>query len=75
IPATASTQLIMTAMPGMANHANLEIKNFTTNWSNSNKTLTINLKNKLKAGTYEARWQGAGADGHRMSGTVHFDVG
>jgi len=75
IPATTTAQIVMTAMPGMANHNPMQIKNFTTAWSHGNKTLTLNLKSALKAGTYEARWQGAGDDGHRVSGAVHFKVG
>jgi len=75
IPATTSTQLVMTAMPGAANHGTMQIKNFTTAWSNGNKTMTLSLGSALKAGTYEARWQGAGADGHRMSGKLTFKVG
>jgi hypothetical protein len=75
IPATTTTQLVMTAMPGMANHNPMQIKNFTTAWSNGNKTVTLALKTALRAGTYEVRWQGAGDDGHRMNGTVHFKVG
>ncbi|MEY5007239.1 MAG: CopC domain, partial [Pseudomonadota bacterium] len=28
----------------------------------------------LQTGTYDIRWQAAGADGHRMSGKVTFTV-
>jgi methionine-rich copper-binding protein CopC len=64
----------MTAMPGMPNHGEMTIRNFTTAWSNSNRTMTLNLRQALRAGTYEVRWQAAGADGHRMTGTVNFTV-
>jgi len=65
----------MTAMPGMANHGEMAIRNFTTSWSNGNKTMTLTLKKPLAKGTYEVRWQAAGADGHRMTGKVSFIVG
>ena len=72
LPPTAAASIVMTAMPGMANHSPMVIRNFTTAWSNGNKTMTLSLRQPLRAGTYEVRWQAAGADGHRMKGTVNF---
>ena len=69
---TAAASIVMTAMPGMANHSPMIIRNFSTKWSNSNRTMTLTLRQPLRAGTYEVRWQAAGADGHRMKGTVNF---
>lgn len=74
LPPTAATSIVMTEMPGMANHTPTAIRNFTTAWSNGNKTITLTLRQPLRAGTYEVRWQAAGADGHRMNGTVNFTV-
>jgi copper resistance protein C len=74
IPPTAAASIVMTAMPGMANHGEMVIRNFTTAWSNGNKTMTLALKQPLRVGTYEVRWQAAGADGHRMKGVVNFIV-
>jgi copper resistance protein C len=74
MPPTAAASIVMTAMPGMPNHGEMVIRNFTTAWSNSNKTMTLTLKQPLKTGTYEVRWQAAGADGHRMTGKVSFKV-
>jgi copper resistance protein C len=71
---TAAASIVMTAMPGMDNHGEMAIRNFTTAWSNSNRTMTLTLRQPLRAGTYEVRWQAAGADGHRMNGTVGFTV-
>jgi methionine-rich copper-binding protein CopC len=68
------SEALLTAMPGMANHGEMVIRNFTTAWSNGNKTMTLNLRQPLRAGAYEVRWQAAGADGHRMNGTVNFIV-
>ena len=75
LPPTAAASIVMTAMPGMANHGEMAIRNFTTAWSNDNKTMTLNLAKPLPKGTYEVRWQAAGADGHRMKGTVTFIIG
>ncbi len=72
LPPTAAASIVMTAMPGMTNHGEMVIRNFTTAWSNGNKTMTLKLKQPLRAGTYETRWQAAGADGHRMKGVVNF---
>ena len=74
LPPTAAAGIVMTAMPGVENHGQMVIRNFTTAWSNSNRTMTLTLRQPLRAGTYEVRWQAAGADGHRMKGTVSFIV-
>ncbi|MBX9729109.1 MAG: copper homeostasis periplasmic binding protein CopC [Sphingopyxis sp.] len=74
LPPTAAASIVMTAMPGMENHSPMVIRNFATTWSNSNRTMTLTLRQPLRAGTYEVRWQAAGADGHRMNGTVNFIV-
>lgn len=73
-PATAAASIIMTAMPGMANHGEMPIRNFTATWMDEGKTMILTLKKPLPTGTYEVRWQAAAADGHGMSGTVTFDV-
>ena len=74
LPPTAAASIVMTAMPGMANHSPMVIRNFKTAWSNGNRTMTLTLRQPLRTGTYEARWQAAGADGHRMNGAVTFVV-
>lgn len=75
LPPTVATSIVMTAMPGMAKHGEMAIRNFKSAWSNSNRTLTMTLRKPLRTGSYEVRWQAAGADGHRMTGTVRFTVG
>lgn len=73
--AKATAAIVMTAMPGMPNHGEMPIRNFTPSWSADGKTLTLTLKKPLPAGTYDLRWQAAGADGQAMTGKVTFDVG
>lgn len=72
--ASAAASIVMTAMPGMPNHGEMLMRNFTSNWSADGKTLTLSLKQALPKGTYEVRWQAAAADGHAISGTVNFEV-
>ena len=71
---TAVASIVMTDMPGVKNHGEMIIRNFTPSWSNDNRTLTLSLRQPLRAGSYEVRWQAAGADGHRMIGKVSFKV-
>ncbi|ASJ89683.1 copper resistance protein CopC [Porphyrobacter sp. CACIAM 03H1] len=72
--AKAAAAIVMTAMPGMANHGEMPIRNFTASWSPDGKTMTLSLKQALPKGTYEVRWQAAAGDGHAMSGKVEFVV-
>lgn len=74
VPAGASVELVMTAMPGMSNHGDMPIRNFTAAWSDGNRKVTLTLRQPLRTGTYDVRWQAAGADGHRVSGKVTFGV-
>lgn len=74
IPAGASVAIVMTAMPGMPNHGDMPIRNFTSAWSDGNRKVTLTLRQPLSNGTYDLRWQAAGTDGHRMSGKVTFNV-
>lgn len=74
LPPTVATSIVMTAMPGMSNHGEMVIRNFTSSWSNGNRTLTLSLRKPLQAGSYDVRWQAAGADGHRMKGKISFTV-
>lgn len=73
-PATAAASIIMTAMPGMANHGEMPIRNFTASWSADGQTMTLALRKPLPTGSYDVRWQAAAKDGHAMRGTVAFDV-
>lgn len=74
LPPTAAASIVMTAMPGMENHGEMVIRNFESAWSNGNRTLTLTLRQPLRTGSYDVRWQAAGADGHRMTGKVSFTV-
>lgn len=72
--ASAAASIVMTAMPGVENHGEMAIRNFTASWSADSQTMTLTLRQPLRAGTYDVRWQAAADDGHSMNGTVSFDV-
>lgn len=74
LPPKAAATIVMTAMPGVPDHGEMAIRNFATAWSNNNRTMMLTLRQPLRAGTYEVRWQAAGADGHRMNGVIRFTV-
>ena len=66
--------LAMTSMPGMANHQPMAITGFTSAMSANGKTLTLMMRRALATGTYQLKWHAAGADTHRMEGTLSFTV-
>ncbi|PLK24397.1 copper resistance protein CopC [Novosphingobium sp. TH158] len=73
-PTATTAAIVMTAMPGMADHGDMPIRNFTSAWSEGNRKLTLSLRQPLWTGTYDIRWQGTGADGMRASGKITFTV-
>lgn len=73
-PASAAVSIVMTAMPGVENHGEMIIRNFTPDWAADGQSLTLNLRQPLRAGTYEVRWQAAASDGAVARGTVGFEV-
>jgi copper resistance protein C len=48
LPPTAAASIAMTAMPGVPDHGEMVIRNFTTAWSNSNRTMTLTLRQPLR---------------------------
>lgn len=65
-------ELTMTGMPGMANHAPMPIRGFTT--SVNDKTMTIALPRALPAGTYLLKWHAVAGDQHRIENSFTFTV-
>jgi methionine-rich copper-binding protein CopC len=74
LPATVATTIVMTAMPGMADHPPMTIRNFQPSWSKDNKTLTLTLRQPLVVGSYDLRWQAADSAGQRTTGKISFTV-
>jgi len=65
-------ELTMTGMPGMANHAPMPIKGFTT--AAKGKDLVVTLPRALPAGSYELKWHAVASDQHRAEGAYIFSV-
>ena len=70
----SGADLLMTSMPGMANHQPMAISGFTSAMSADGKTITLLMKRTLPAGTYQLKWHAVGDDTHRMEGTFYFTV-
>lgn len=74
-PASTAVSIVMTAMPGMPNHGEMLMRNYTKSWSADRSTMTLKLASALPKGDYEVRWKATGEDGHAVSGVVNFKVG
>ena len=73
IASTLKTELVMTGMPGMANHAPMKMP-ASSMMGKDGKSAMLMLKRPLAAGTYKVKWAAAGADTHRMEGEFAFTV-
>lgn len=73
IASTVKTELVMTGMPGMANHAPMKIAT-TAMMGKDGKSMMLHLKRALTPGTYKVKWSAAGADTHRMGSEFSFTV-
>ena len=67
-------EVVMTGMPGMANHAPMKITGFTAAMGQDRKTLTLMMRRALSAGTYRVTWHAVSTDTHRVQGTFNFTV-
>ncbi|MBN8830347.1 MAG: copper homeostasis periplasmic binding protein CopC [Sphingomonadales bacterium] len=70
----SGVDIVMTGMPGMANHAPMKVTGFKTSLSADGKTMTLTLPRALPAGTYKLSWHAVTGDGHRMEGGYNFGV-
>jgi len=73
VASTVKTELVMTGMPGMANHAPMKIP-ATSAMGKDGKSMTLTAKRALVPGTYKVKWSAAGADTHRMGSEFSFTV-
>lgn len=74
MPSFTGVELVMTGMPGMADHQPMKMTGFTSAMSADGKTLTLLMKRALPSGSYDVKWHAAGADTHRMEGSFSFNV-
>ena len=70
----SSVDLVMTGMPGMANHGPMKVSGLATSVGADGKTLVVKLKQPLAAGTYKLDWHAVSADTHRVNGSYSFNV-
>lgn len=70
----SNVELVMTGMPGMANHAPMPIKGFKTGVEGDGKTLAVTLPRALPAGSYDLTWHVVAADQHKVEGRYSFSV-
>lgn len=70
----SGVDLVMTGMPGMANHAPMKVSGFKSALDADGKTLTLSLPRPLHAGTYSLTWHAVTADTHRIEGNYAFSV-
>ena len=73
IASTVKAELVMTGMPGMANHAPMKIA-ATSTMGKDGKSLTLTAKRALVPGPYKVKWSAAVADTHRMGIEFSFTV-
>ena len=73
-PRERAAQLIMTGMPGMADHPPMPIKGLKTSVAGGGKTMIIQPPRPLAAGTYQLKWHAVAGDTHRITGAFSFKV-
>ena len=73
VASTVKAELVMTGMPGMANHAPMKIPAASA-MGKDGKSLTLTAQRALVPGTYKVKWSAAGADTHRMGSEFSFTV-
>ncbi|WRH76751.1 MAG: copper homeostasis periplasmic binding protein CopC [Sphingobium sp.] len=73
IAPTIKTEVIMTGMPGMKDHAPMKMAH-SSQMGKDGKSMTLLLKKALVPGSYTVKWSAAGADSHRMGSEFAFKV-
>ncbi|BCA59846.1 copper homeostasis periplasmic binding protein CopC [Sphingomonas sp. HMP6] len=74
MPEFSGADVVMTGMPGMANHQPMKLSGLKASWSADGKTLTLVAGRAFPVGSYQVTWHAAGADTHRMQGDFTFSV-
>ena len=73
MPANTRMQLMMTSMPGMANHAPMKMP-ISVMMGKDGKSVMVMMKKPLTTGGYELRWMASGDDKEIVSGKYAFRV-
>lgn len=69
----SGANLVMTGMPGMANHAPMKIA-AKVSGSDDPKTMVITPAQPLVPGTYRVDWRAVSSDTHPINGNIGFTV-
>ncbi len=73
-PKLSTARLIMTGMPGMANHPDMAMPGVSTALSPDGKAIVLTSAKPLPAGTYRVDWAVVGADTHRVTDKHVFSI-
>ncbi|MBL0915807.1 MAG: copper homeostasis periplasmic binding protein CopC [Sphingopyxis sp.] len=73
VASTVRAELVMTGMPGMADHPPMKIA-IASAMGKDGKSMTLTPKRALVPGTYKVKWSAAGADTRRMGSEFSFTV-
>jgi methionine-rich copper-binding protein CopC len=74
IGAMTGADVVMTGMPGMANHRPMKMSGLTSAIGRDGKTLTLSPRRALTTGTYRVTWHAVSTDTHRIAGNYSFTV-
>ena len=73
VPQFSAANLVMTGMPGMANHGAMKI-NANVSGATDGKTMVITPAQTLQAGSYRVEWRAVSSDTHAITGNITFQV-
>lgn len=73
MPQFSGANLVMTGMPGMADHAPMKV-GAKVSGGDDGKTMIITPTQPLPAGSYRVDWRAVSSDTHNVNGTVTFQV-
>ncbi|WP_296228273.1 copper homeostasis periplasmic binding protein CopC [Ralstonia sp. UBA689] len=73
MPQFSGANLVMTGMPGMADHAPMKVA-AKVSGGEDGKTMIITPTQPLPAGSYRVDWRAVSSDTHKVNGTVTFEV-
>lgn len=74
VAAMSGIEVMMTGMPGMANHQPMKMTGVKASVAADGVTLVAKLPRALPVGTYEADWHVVSTDTHRVTGKLTFSV-
>ena len=73
VPQFSAAKLVMTGMPGMANHGAMAVAAGVAGASDG-KTMVITPAQPLQPGTYRVEWRAVSSDTHPVTGSIGFEV-